>query len=275
MKLRHVIAITACAAAVGLSACGDKCPTETPQVDAVANCTARPGSTVTVPLRLCPTCNQTAASCDVDTSQAASSGIIQLDPVVEACESASSLRAGLRPERDQLHLRRAVPARPVRPDRLQPSDQLDDHEAARRGRERRDELRVLTDWTKALLRARRDRAVGGSAASPRGGPPERRRRPFLGGEAHETGAEAGTQRRAPRRPHVPFVPSVGARSAPESRDAGARSETPAAGPGLCAELRVPDAAPHLSQPLHARPRSAGAWRRAGASCRPRRGTGSR
>jgi hypothetical protein len=91
MKLRRVIAITACAAAVGLSGCGDSCPTETPKVEAFATsgCTATPGSLVTVPLRLCPTCNQTAASCEVDLSQA-SSGDIFLDPVVEACESATS-----------------------------------------------------------------------------------------------------------------------------------------------------------------------------------------
>ena len=110
MNLRHVIAITVCAAAVGLSACGDKCPTETPQVDAVANCTATAGSTVTVPLRLCPTCNQTAASCDVDTSQAASSGIIQLDPVVEACESASSCAPGCDP--NAINCTFAAPSQP-------------------------------------------------------------------------------------------------------------------------------------------------------------------
>ncbi|WP_242346909.1 hypothetical protein [Anaeromyxobacter terrae] len=94
MRLRRIIAIGACAAAVGLSACGEKCPTETPRVDALAGCTAAPGSTVTVPLRLCPTCNQTAASCDVDMSQATTSGVIQLDPVVEACESANSCPPG-------------------------------------------------------------------------------------------------------------------------------------------------------------------------------------
>jgi predicted small lipoprotein YifL len=94
MKLHRVIAITACAAALGLSACGEKCPTETPQVDAVANCTATAGSTVTVPVRLCPTCNQSAASCDVDLSQATSSGSILLDPVVEACESSNSCPPG-------------------------------------------------------------------------------------------------------------------------------------------------------------------------------------
>ena len=41
MKLRRIIAIGACVAAVGLSACGEKCPTETPRVDAVASCTGQ------------------------------------------------------------------------------------------------------------------------------------------------------------------------------------------------------------------------------------------
>jgi hypothetical protein len=91
MKLRRVIAIGACAAAVGLSACGEKCPTETvAKVDEVQSCTVAPGSAVNVGLRLCPTCNQSGATCEVDDSAAATSGIIQLDPTVEACEQVSS-----------------------------------------------------------------------------------------------------------------------------------------------------------------------------------------
>jgi hypothetical protein len=91
MKLRRVVALTACAAAVVLSACGDTCPTESPaKVDQIQSCTARPGDPVTVRVRLCPTCNQTGATCDVDTSQAAATGFIQLDPTVEACENVTS-----------------------------------------------------------------------------------------------------------------------------------------------------------------------------------------
>jgi len=94
MKLSRVIAIGACAAAVGLSGCGEVtsgCPTETvAKVDAVESCTAAPGALVDVGIRLCPTCNQTGASCDVDDSAALSSSIIQLDPTVEACEDVSS-----------------------------------------------------------------------------------------------------------------------------------------------------------------------------------------
>jgi hypothetical protein len=93
MKLRRMIVIPACAIAVGLSACGEVtsgCPTETvAKVDAVESCTVAPGATVDVGVRLCPTCNQTGAQCDVDDS-AATEGYIQLDPTVEACESVSS-----------------------------------------------------------------------------------------------------------------------------------------------------------------------------------------
>jgi hypothetical protein len=90
MKLNHVVALTVCVAAVGLSGCGETCPTETPaKIDQLQSCTVRPGETVSVRVRLCPTCNQTAASCEVDTSQA-STGFIQLDPTVEACEDVTS-----------------------------------------------------------------------------------------------------------------------------------------------------------------------------------------
>lgn len=94
MKLSRVIAIGACAAAVGLSACGEitgGCPTEAvAKVDAVESCTVAPGTVVDVGVRLCPTCNQSGATCEVDDSAAVESGIIQLDPTVEACEQVSS-----------------------------------------------------------------------------------------------------------------------------------------------------------------------------------------
>lgn len=81
------------AGALVASGCGTKCPTESPaQVSAIGSCTAKPGDTVSVPVRLCPTCNQSGATCDVDTS-ASSSGIIQLDPTVEACQNVTSCGA--------------------------------------------------------------------------------------------------------------------------------------------------------------------------------------
>jgi len=93
MNLRQYTASAlAIAGAVLLaSGCGgNSCPTETPSVQQIGNCTAKPGDAVNVPVRLCPTCNQTGAACQVDTSQLASSGIVQLDPTVEACDSVSS-----------------------------------------------------------------------------------------------------------------------------------------------------------------------------------------
>jgi hypothetical protein len=79
------------AVAAGLQGCGEQCKTEpVAKVDEAESCTAAPGTPVTIGVRLCPTCNQTGASCDVDTSQASSSGIIQLDPIVEACQDVTS-----------------------------------------------------------------------------------------------------------------------------------------------------------------------------------------
>jgi hypothetical protein len=88
--MRAVRVMAALTVAAGAIACGNKCPTETPaQVQALGSCTAPPGGTVSVPVRLCPTCNQTGASCTADTSQAAS-GYIHLDTTVEACDNVST-----------------------------------------------------------------------------------------------------------------------------------------------------------------------------------------
>jgi hypothetical protein len=93
MKLRHVVSIAAAVTTLALVATGcgteDSCPTESPDVAAVPNCTVRPGAAVSYPVQLCPTCNQTGAVCDVDLS-AASSGDIFLDPRVEACTPSST-----------------------------------------------------------------------------------------------------------------------------------------------------------------------------------------
>jgi hypothetical protein len=68
---------------------GGSCPTETPEIQKIQSCTAQPGQTVSVHLQLCPTCNLSNISCEVDMS-GASSGIIQLDPVAQRCESSTS-----------------------------------------------------------------------------------------------------------------------------------------------------------------------------------------
>jgi hypothetical protein len=77
--------------------CGDdtSCASESPEVEAVADCSARPGAALSYELRLCPTCNQTLAGCTVDLSDATvNGGTIFLNPTVEACESAASCGPG-------------------------------------------------------------------------------------------------------------------------------------------------------------------------------------
>jgi hypothetical protein len=92
MKLRNVVSVAA--VALVAAGCGneDSCPTESPQIDALAaGCIERAGEPVNFPVRLCPTCNQTDAVCDVDLSAVrAGSGEIFLDPRVEACTPSSS-----------------------------------------------------------------------------------------------------------------------------------------------------------------------------------------
>ncbi len=84
MRTRN--AVVAAAVAFVAAGCGnDTCPTETPQVSQVADCTVRPGAAVSYPVQLCPTCNQTGATCDVDTSAAGTTHDIFLDPRVEVC----------------------------------------------------------------------------------------------------------------------------------------------------------------------------------------------
>jgi hypothetical protein len=77
----------ALAVAAGLAGCGETCKTEpVAKVEDAESCTAAPGSPVTVGVRLCPTCNQTGATCEVDVQ----GGIVQLDAIVEACEDVTS-----------------------------------------------------------------------------------------------------------------------------------------------------------------------------------------
>jgi hypothetical protein len=81
------------AAALAIAGCGQAnngCPTETPEVRQVQSCTVAPGATVTVGLNVCPTCNQNPVTCTVDLSQVASSQIIALDPLADACQPPSS-----------------------------------------------------------------------------------------------------------------------------------------------------------------------------------------
>lgn len=90
MRMGNATALAAAAALAafgGLAGCGEKCNTEpVARVEAAESCTAAPGTPVTVRVQLCPTCNQTGATCDVDVQGDA----IQLDPVVEACEDVTT-----------------------------------------------------------------------------------------------------------------------------------------------------------------------------------------
>ncbi|HTN53318.1 MAG TPA: hypothetical protein VML50_13010 [Anaeromyxobacter sp.] len=94
------IAIPLLVGAALAAGCGTKCKTETPaQVESTpgAPCTnMAPGVAVTVNLQLCPTCNQTGATCAVDTS-GVSAGQIGLDPTVEACTDSTSPCGGPTP----------------------------------------------------------------------------------------------------------------------------------------------------------------------------------
>ena len=80
MTAHRLLIPLALVAAFAAGCGGGSCPTETPRIDAIQSCTAQPGQSVTVQLRLCPTCNLSGISCEVDTSNA-KDGLIQLDPV--------------------------------------------------------------------------------------------------------------------------------------------------------------------------------------------------
>jgi hypothetical protein len=82
---------TVAAVAGGLAGCpSDSCPLETPQVSTVpGTCQAAPGQQVSYPVRLCPACNQTGATCSADLSRVAD-GYIYLDVKAEACSSGNS-----------------------------------------------------------------------------------------------------------------------------------------------------------------------------------------
>jgi hypothetical protein len=93
MTIRSALVLATLAAlAVGVSGCpSSSCPMESPQVNGLpASCTAPVGQQVSYPVRLCPTCNQSSASCAVDLSAATTTGDIFLDTKVEACSGSSS-----------------------------------------------------------------------------------------------------------------------------------------------------------------------------------------
>jgi hypothetical protein len=83
----------AVALAAALAACGSpgaQCGDQTPPVSAApASCTAVTGTKVTVPVRVCPRCNQATPTCLVH-AENASGGQITLEPVSEVCDPSTS-----------------------------------------------------------------------------------------------------------------------------------------------------------------------------------------
>ncbi|HEX9052983.1 MAG TPA: hypothetical protein VF841_20810 [Anaeromyxobacter sp.] len=89
MKTRSAVLLgTLAAVAAGVAGCpsSTSCPLETPQVTALPTCTEPPNYALSYPVRLCPTCNQTAATCSVQMSGTD----IFLDLKVEACGDSTS-----------------------------------------------------------------------------------------------------------------------------------------------------------------------------------------
>ncbi len=90
MRIRTAAFVAAAAALGVLAGCGDnKCGDQTPPIAGVPNCTAAPGSQVTVPLHVCPKCDQGAASCTVDMTNVGR-GSIELVPLSPVCDANSS-----------------------------------------------------------------------------------------------------------------------------------------------------------------------------------------
>lgn len=89
MRTRSLsLAAFALGLAVAAAGCGKTCNDQTPTVSQVpASCTAVEGSTVTLPLHVCPKCDQGTPSCD---AHPLNGNQIVLEPVAEVCDPNSS-----------------------------------------------------------------------------------------------------------------------------------------------------------------------------------------
>lgn len=95
---RAVLVAAVAAGVVALGGCEEQCALESPEVQGLpSSCTEVAGQPVSYPVRLCPTCNQTAATCVPDLSAVATSGEIYLDVKVEACVDSTSCAPGCAP----------------------------------------------------------------------------------------------------------------------------------------------------------------------------------
>jgi hypothetical protein len=82
-------ALAALSLAAGCGSPAAQCGDQTPPVSAApASCTAVTGTRVTVPVRVCPRCDQATPTCLVH-AENASGGQITLEPVAEVCEPGS------------------------------------------------------------------------------------------------------------------------------------------------------------------------------------------
>jgi hypothetical protein len=94
MTIRSAVRVAVLAAVgAGLTGCpSDSCPLESPKVSATpGTCTEVAGQPVSYPVRLCPSCNQTGATCVANLSDVgAGSGSIFLDTKMEACSGGNS-----------------------------------------------------------------------------------------------------------------------------------------------------------------------------------------
>ncbi len=85
-------AVTAAALGI-LAGCGDnKCNDQTPPISAVPSCTAGAETQVSVPINVCPRCDQGPTTCTVDLASANPMGgnAIELVPLSPVCEANSS-----------------------------------------------------------------------------------------------------------------------------------------------------------------------------------------
>ena len=88
MPTRSLAIAAALAVAVLAAGCGNKCNDQTPPVSAVpASCTAVAGSQVSMPVHVCPKCDQGTPTCD---AHPLNGGQIVLEPVSEVCDPNSS-----------------------------------------------------------------------------------------------------------------------------------------------------------------------------------------
>jgi hypothetical protein len=83
------VTVAAGALALVAAGCGQKCSDQTPPLKAAPSCEVLASAPVTVPLAVCPRCDQGSPRCLVHLEQA-SQGQITLEPVSEVCDPSSS-----------------------------------------------------------------------------------------------------------------------------------------------------------------------------------------